>query len=189
LTLGARWHDSVMADSRSSLSLPQKMRIWLSGLPQGTTGAVAWLAVLPLVALPWPPHGGGAIRWAVLPGVLIAVVLQARGQRLDLSRSQRRGAVRAALTGESSGDPDADAHAMYRLAGAARVNGTANRAALLVVGAVAVGLPVIAAAVSSRWWLLCALPGAVAALAIASEWSVDAHGNLEALIAAQPLQA
>lgn len=88
---------------------------------------------------------------------------------LKLSGLSRRRVIAMQRSGQLSGDPILDKIALERLQRAAR-GVRSDRILLPILLIIYVATPVVAAVRDNGWWLLCLLPGAVAAAILPVTW-------------------
>ena len=177
--------DSTASGSVPYLNLAQRAAVYRSGTPWWVRAPVDVIAVLP-----WPAllnfHHGHAVAAALPPSVLTLVILavtQTRGNTPDAEPHQRRAVTTAVLTGRSSGDAliDAWARDVLQQRTVRRGAATANRVITAVVCLLLMTGPVVAGALRSPWWLLCAIPAVALVTAVAGYVTVDELANLTAL--------
>ena len=88
---------------------------------------------------------------------------------LRLPGASRRKVIAVRRSGQLTGDRRLDGIALNQVQRAART-ARSDRVLIPILVAIYVAVPVVAAARDDPWWLLCLLPGAVAAAAIRVAW-------------------
>ena len=135
------------------------------------------LSLVVVIAVPWMftlPSGSFGVRSSSLAGLgalIGAFVGYSYRDRdfLKLPGASRRKVIAVRRSGELTGDRVLDGLAFNRAQRVARTAGL-DRILLAVVITIYVASPVVAAVRDDGWWLLCLLPGAVAAAALPATW-------------------
>lgn len=101
---------------------------------------------------------------------------------LRLPGASRRKVITVRRSGRLTGDRTLDAIAFNRVQRAART-AKSDRILLPILVTIYMAAPVVAAVRDDPWWLLCLLPGAVAAATIPATWPPeDPHAQLDRLL-------
>ena len=139
-----------------SLGWRARLDVRISGAPAVVRGGVVFVAMLPLVALLAHVGWGGPTSW-VTCGVSGGVVVWTVARRWDttMNPTERRLVTRAVLTGNSTGDPVLDGHALTLLASRRNTPMWLERLMLSLVMLTLAVTAVVTAVVVSPWLLLC----------------------------------
>jgi len=135
------------------------------------------LGLVVVLAGPWmlslPPALFGVRSYSLAGLVVLIGAFAGNSYRdrdfLKLPGASRRKVIAVRRSGQLTGDRTLDGIAFNRVQRAART-ARFDRILLPILVTIYVAAPVVAAVRDDPWWLLCLLPGAVAAAAIPATW-------------------